>query len=77
MEGPDGRRNKWLDFSSNMDYNADFTIKNWEISQYTLADFDEIFKIALKLYKERLIYFLLWSGSLCWLYKSGIWAILR
>ena len=42
---------------------------------FHLSGFWQNFRIALQWYMEQLINFLGWSGSPCWLSKSGIWPV--
>ena len=42
------KRNKWLDFGSDFDHDADCPIGNQAITQQLMSGFDEIFGIGLQ-----------------------------
>ena len=48
------KRNKWLDFGSDLDHHADFPIGQRLLNKLW-AGFHEIFRIALQWYKEQFL----------------------
>ena len=74
-EVQNGIRNKWLDFGTDLDHHADCPIGNLAITQQNMSGFWWNFQIALQWYKEQLITFLGWSGTMLTLQIGNLFNI--